>query len=224
MNLAPRDVEGLLEELGLYHNRFSGLFRREEQWHWAGKYLEGLLLEMPRKAVEPMSERVAGGNVRAMQQFLGAGGWQDGAILKQHQRLVEEALGEREGVLIVDDSGFPKQGQASVGVKRQWCGVLGKVANCQVGVFVGYASSRGYTLVNQRLYVPEVWFTKAYTERRQRCGVPEELTFQTKPEMAWQLLKPIITQQRIRFGWVAMDAGYSSDPRLLDRLDRAGIW
>ena len=160
MNLAPRDVEGLLDELGLYHKRFSGLFRRVEQWHWAGKYLEGLLLEIPRKAVEPMAERVAGGKVRAMQQFVGTIGWQDSPILKQHQRLVEEAVGEPEGVLIVDDSGFPKQGKASVGVKRQWCGVLGKVANCQVGVFVGYASSRGYTLVSHRLYMPKADYSK----------------------------------------------------------------
>jgi SRSO17 transposase len=224
MNLAPRDVEGLLDELGLYHKRFSGLFRRAEQWHWAGKYLEGLLLEIPCKAVEPMAERLAGGKVRAMQQFVGTSGWQDSPIVKQHQRLVEEGLGEPEGVLIVDDSGFPKQGNASVGVKRQWCGVLGKVANCQVGVFVGYASSQGYTLVSHQLYMPKVWFRRAYAERRQRCGVPEGLTFQTKPEIAWQLLEPIITQQRIGFRWVTMDGGYSSDPRLLDRLDRVGAW
>jgi SRSO17 transposase len=101
---------------------------------------------------------------------------------------------------------------------------LGKVANCQVGVFVGYASSRGYTLVSHRLYMPEVWFSGAYAERRQRCGVPEGLTFQNKPEIAWQLLEPIITQQRIRSRWVTMDGGYSSDPRLLDRLDGVGAW
>ena len=105
MNLAPRDVEGLLDELGLYHKRFSGLFRRAEQWHWAGKYLEGLLLEIPRKAVEPMAERLAGGKVRAMQQFVGTSGWQDSPIVKQHQRLVEEGLGEPEGVLIVVSNG-----------------------------------------------------------------------------------------------------------------------
>ena len=224
MNLAPRDVEGLLDELGRYHQRFSPLFHREEQRRWARKYLEGLLLEIPCKAVEPMAERVEDGNVRAMQQFLGAGGWQDEAILRQHQRLVDEALGELDGVLIVDDSGFPKQGPASVGVKRQWCGALGKVANCQVGVFVGYASRLGHTLVSHRLYMPQEWFTTAYAARRRRCQVPEALKFQTKPHIAWQLLEPIITQQRIRFRWVTMDEGYSGDPRLLDGLDQAGGW
>jgi hypothetical protein len=109
MNLAPRDVEGLLDELGMYHKRFSGLFRREEQWHWAGKYLEGLLLEIPCKAIEPIAERLAGGNVRAMQQFVGTSGWQDSPIVKQHQRLVEEGLGEPEGVVSWMTVGSPSK-------------------------------------------------------------------------------------------------------------------
>lgn len=224
MNLAPRDVEGLLEELRLYHIRFSPLFRRQEQRRWSYKYLEGLLLEIPNKAIEPMAERLEGGNVRAMQQFIGAGAWDDEAILKQHQRLVDESLGEPDGVLIVDDSGFPKQGSHSVGVKRQYCGVLGKVANCQVGVFVGYASSKGYTLVDCQLYMPEDWFGDEYAERRRKCGVPEDLTFQTKPQIAWALLEPLITEKRIRFRWVAMDEGYSEDPQFLDNLDQVGAW
>jgi len=223
-NLAPRDVEGLLEELRLFHIRFSPFFLREEQRHWSRKYLEGLLLEIPNKAIEPMAERLEGGNVRAMQQFIGAGVWDDGVILKQHQWMVDVGLGEPDGVLIVDDSGFPKQGEHSVGVKRQWCGILGKVDNCQVGVLVGYASSKGYTLVNHQLYMPEEWFGDAYAERRRKCGVPEDLSFQTKPQIAWQLLEPIITEKRIRFRWVAMDEGYSGSPQLLDNLDQAGAW
>lgn len=224
MNLAPRDVEGLLEELRWYHIRFSPLFRRQEQRRWSYKYLEGLLLEIPNKAIEPMAERLEGGNVRAMQQFIGAGAWDDGAILRQHQRLVDESLGEPAGVLIVDDSGFPKQGSHSVGVKRQYCGVLGKVANCQVGVFIGYASSKGYTLVDCQLYMPEEWFGDEYAERRRKCGVPEDLTFQTKPQIAWALLEPLITEKRIRFRWVTMDEGYSEDPQFLDNLDQVGAW
>jgi SRSO17 transposase len=224
MNLAPRAVEGLLEEVQWYHMRFSPLFRREEQRYWSRKYLEGLLLEIPNKAIEPMAERLEGGNVRAMQQFIGAGAWDDRAILTQHQRLVDEALGEPNGVLIVDDSGFPKQGEDSVGVKHQWCGNVGKVAKCQVGVFVGYTSSQGYTLVDHRLYMPEDWFSDAYAERRRKCGVPEDLPFHTKPQIAWQLLEPIITEQRIRFRWVTMDEGYSKEPQFLDHLDQAGAW
>ena len=94
---------------------------------------------------------------------------------------VEKDLGADDGVLMVDGSDFPKQGVHAVGVKRQYCGELGKRANCQAGVFVGYGSSQGYTLLDRRLYVPAEWLTDdAYTERRRQCGLPPELTFKTE--------------------------------------------
>lgn len=138
LNLAPRDVEGLLDELEAYHALFSSLFYRIEQRHWAKTDLEGQLLDIPRKSMEPMVLALEGPNpaaVRAMQQFIGEGAWDEAPLLVQHQRLVDETLGAVNGVLIVDSSGFPKQGRDSVGVARQYCGVLGKVANCQVGSF-----------------------------------------------------------------------------------------
>jgi len=159
VNLAPRDVEGLLDELRAYHASFSPLFARAEQRHWALQYLQGLLLDLPRKSVEPMALALRDGNIRAMQQFIGEGAWDDTAILAAHQRLVAQTLGEPDGVLIVDGSEFPKKGEASVGVARQYCGALGKIANCQAGVFVAYASQKGYTLLDRRLYMPAVWFT-----------------------------------------------------------------
>ena len=158
LNLAPRDIEGLMAELEAYHALFSPLFYRTEQRHWAQKYLEGLLLDIPRKSMEPMVLALEGPHpaaVRALQQFIGEGAWDDDAILVQHQRLVDETLGAANGVLIVDPSGFPKHDQHSVGVARQSCGALGKVANCQVGVFLGYASAAGDPLIDRRLYLPE---------------------------------------------------------------------
>jgi SRSO17 transposase len=95
---------------------------------------------------------------------------------------VDRDLGEDDGVLILDGSDFPKQGETSMGVKRQYCGELGQRANCQARVFLGYASRKGYTLLDRRLYLPQEWVTvAAYAERRRRCGVPQEITFTTKP-------------------------------------------
>ena len=91
-------------------------------------------------------------------------------MLRRHWRLVQEGLGDEDGVLTVDGSDFPKQGTHSVGVPRQWCGMMGKVDNCQVGVFLGYASSRGHTLLDRRLFLPEKRFTPAYAERREKWG------------------------------------------------------
>jgi len=125
VNLAPRDITALLDELRVYHGHFGPLFARREQREWGLQYLQGLLSDLPRKSIEPMALALPDGNVRAMQQFIGEGAWDDTAILAAHQRLVAETLGEPDGVLIVDGSDFPKQGTASVGVARQYCGALG---------------------------------------------------------------------------------------------------
>jgi len=94
------------------------------------------------------------------------------------------ATGHTPGVLMFDETGFVKKGKDSVGVARQYCGTLGTVENCQVGVFAGYASRKGYALVDKRLFLPEVWWTDAYAARCTRCNVPDELTFQSKPQLA----------------------------------------
>ena len=100
-------------------------------------------------------------------------------------------MGEPDGVLMFDETGFVKKGQDSVGVARQYCGTLGKVENCQVGVFAAYASRQGYALVDKRLFLPEAWFTEAYAARRTKCKVPAELTFQSKPQLAAAMLQAI---------------------------------
>src|SRR5262245_22225236 len=182
INLAPRDVEALADDLLAYHAAFAPLFQREEQRQWALTYLHGQLLDLERKSIEPMALAHPDGNVQAMQQFISLGAWDDAAVLKTHQQLVADTLGDRDsGVLIIDGCDFPKQGSYSVGVARQWCGALGKVANCQASVVAAYASREGYTLVDRRLYMPAKWFTPAYQGRRERCGVPADLPFHTQP-------------------------------------------
>ena len=119
LGVTPGEVAALHGELLAYHAAFAPHFRRAEQRHWALKYTEGQLLPLERKTIEPMADALDGGNVQALQQFIGVGGWDDAAVLVKHQRLVAETLGEGDtGVLIIDGCDFPKQGRESVGVAR----------------------------------------------------------------------------------------------------------
>ena len=140
MNLKPQDIDPLLEALGQYHAIYSPLFRRREQREWAATYLNGLLMDIPNKPIEPMILALKGADPNAiggMQHFISQGVWNDGVILKRHWQEVDRDLGDEDGVYILDSSEFPKQGGDSVGVKRQHCGELGKIANCIAGVFDG---------------------------------------------------------------------------------------
>jgi SRSO17 transposase len=138
---------------------------------------------------------------------------------------VDRTLGEDDGVLILDGSDFPKQGQASVGVKRQYCGEVGKRANCQAGVYLAYASRKGYTLLDRRLYLPQEWVQEeAYAARRRRCGVPADLPFTTKPMLGWEMLQAVHQASTLRCRWVTCDEAFGRDTALLDRIDALGLW
>src|SRR5215469_3721765 len=198
--LAAEEIASLAEELVAYHQHFAPLFYRREQREWAATYLRGLLTaDVPRKNVEAMALRLLGvgphaeREVRALQQFIGEGKWDDDALLAEHQRWVNETLGEEDGVLIVDGSEFPKHGQHSAGVAPQWCGHTGKKDNCQAGVFLGYASRKGATLLVHRLYLPESWFAQDHRTLWQDCQIPDEIAFQTKHELAAELVEKIMT-------------------------------
>ncbi len=115
---------------------------------------------------------------------MGQSPWSWEPALEIRQGLVLETLGEAEGVLLIDEFGMVKQGQHSVGVARQWCGSVGKVANSQVGVYLVYASRKGHSFLDARLFLPEQWFAETHQGKRQAGGVPEELSYQTKPEIA----------------------------------------
>jgi SRSO17 transposase len=226
-NLVPRDLEGIAEELVTYHALFHELFQRREQREWSAFYLRGQLADLERKTVEPMVLALHGPDlaaVRAGQQFLGEGAWEDGPILARHQQLVAESLGEPDGVVIFDGSGFPKQGTHSVGVASQYCGALGKIANCQQGVFAAYASRKGYTFLDRRLYIPEEWFNDAHAPLRQRYGVPAALQFQTEPQLALEMLRGLVEREAVPFRWVVADEHYGMIPTFLDGVAATGKW
>lgn len=222
MGLAPQDVTELTDELEEYHAHFSPLFQRKEQRHWALKYMEGQMLELKSRSIEPMALHLEGGNVQAMQQFISEGPWDDEKVLEKHQQLVNESLGEDDGVVTLDSTEFPKQGSHSVGVARQHCGVTGNVDNCQSGVFLGYASSKGYTLVDRRLFMPEKWFGEKYRKRREACKVPGDLVFRTKPQLGWEMIEKLDQKQTLRFLWVVGDELFGRSTWLLDQIDGAG--
>lgn len=224
LDLTPEEVAALADELMHYQAAFADLYYRKEQAHWGYKYLQGLLLPIERKSIEPMALALDGGDVQAMQQFIGQGQWHDETLLHQHWRLVDETLGEADGVCIIDGSDFPKQGEHSVGVARQWCGRLGKVDNCQAGVFTAYASRKGYTLLDRRLYLPEEWFDAAHRERWKKCGIPEETPFQTKPGLALEMLRAIVAAGSLRFRWVTCDEAFGRDTEFLEGVAALQRW
>src|SRR5262245_50537804 len=144
----------------------------------------GQFSKLERKSIEPMALKVEGGTIRGLQRFISDVVWDEEQMRWNYHQLVAEEMSDPDGVLMFDETGFVKKGKDSVGVARQYCGTLGKVENCQVGVFAGYASRQGYALVDKRLFLPEAWLTDASAARRVRCQVPVEWTCQSTPWLA----------------------------------------
>jgi SRSO17 transposase len=227
-NLSDKDVEQFVEELDHYVRLFEPAFRRREQWARGRVYLKGLLGDTQRKTAERMALEV-GENVRDLQHFVGQSPWRKEPVVVIHQGLMASTLGETDGVMLIDESGVVKQGQDSVGVARQYCGSVGKVANSQVGVHLGYVSRIGYSLVDSRLFMPQEWFDEAYAERKKACGVPEDLIFQTKPEIGLGLLQAAVKRNEqaddvLPFQWVAADELYGDSPAFRDGVAALNKW
>lgn len=223
--LPEQAIEMSAEELIVFHRWFEAYFQRREQREWSLFYLCGQLSNMERKTIEAMVLTLHGAEVNAvrdLQRFMSENRWDQGGILKQHQVLVGKWLGEPAGVVIADGSGFPKQGNHSVGVAHQYCGHLGKVANCQQGVFLAYASSRGYTFLDERLYLPEDWFTVAYQTRWKACGIPEGQPFRTEPALALEMVAGLAHRAVISFNWVAADETYGRSAEFCDGVSALG--
>jgi SRSO17 transposase len=188
---------------------------RSERKHWSEVYIRGLLLDGERKSIEPLAARVGDGNVQAMQQLVGQSPWE---WIPVWERLAKRMTAELEpdSAWVVDDTGFPKQGDHSVGVERQYSGTLGKVGNCQVAVSLHHVGEQGHTILGWRLYLPETWVKDG--ERRKEAGIPKDIFFKTK----WQLGLDIIDQAR---GWgledriVVSDGGYGESTEFRDGLE-----
>lgn len=215
------------QELVDFHKLFAPHFHRAEQRCWSAFYLCGQLAGLARKTIEPMVLALLGRvpeAVRAVQQFISQSPWAIEPVIVQLEALVVDSLSDPEGVIIADGSGFPKRGKHSAGVARQYCGRLGKVENCQEGVFLVYASVKGQAFLNGRLYLPEDWFAPDHADRRAQCGLPRQTPFQTEPKIALELIRQVVDRERVAFRWVAADADFGRDPGFLDGLAVLGKW
>jgi len=225
--LTAQDREAICQALTDYAQEFDVCFQRREQRQWSMLYLCGQLSNLERKTIEPVVLGLLGPDrnaVRAVQQFIGQGQWEARVLIECHQDLVAKSLGNPQGVVIVDGSGFPKRGPHSVGVARQYCGALGKVANCQEGVFVVYASRHGYTFLNGRLYLPAEWFDAQHRRQWLACGLPDDTRFHTEPELALEMIQDLVSRSVIPFQWVTCDEHFGQNPAFLDGIAALGKW
>jgi SRSO17 transposase len=218
-DLARGDIKDFMSELRGFHEQFYDCFQRSESREHFFNYMVGQFSPLERKSIEPIALAVENGNVRALQRFVSEAPWDDTNIEIKYRSLVNDDLGSPDGVLIFDESGFVKKGDESVGVARQYCGNIGKVDNCQVGVFAAYASEKGYALVNKRLFVPEKWFSDDHALRRQKCKMPEDVVFRTKPQLAAEMLEEIRREKLLPFKYVLADSIYGMSPEFIGAVE-----
>ena len=202
------------------HECIAGRFRRPEPRRRALEYLQGLLSSVERKNGWQLAEQVGDATPDGVQRLLSTYRWDADQVRDDHRDYVVEHLGDADGVLVVDETGFLKKGDKSVGVQRQYSGTAGRIENSQVGVFLAYAGVKGRTLLDRELYLPQVW-AKDW-ERRREAGVPEHVEFRTKPQLAQMMLERAV-ESGIPFGWVTGDEVYGSDRNLRRWLEREGI-
>ena len=199
------------EELEVVSKRLSPHFARSEVRDRARDYLLGLLSTVERKNSWQLAEVAGNATPYGLQHLLGRANWDAEEVRDELREYVIEHLGDEQAVLIVDETGFIKKGQESVGVKRQYTGTAGKAENCQVGVFLAYASERGQAFIDRELYLPKEW---AKDEgRRKRAGVPERIGMRTKPKLAKEMLRRAL-EAGVEASWVVADSVYGDTRRL----------
>lgn len=231
------DLRAAGKKLELLHDRFEDLFGRRETREHSLTYLRGLLLAEGRKSVERLTLQLLPravddaielqSDVLAMQRFLTLSPWEATDVQAEIQAVFAEEFvpaGERwplGTVGVIDESSFVKQGTESVGVKRQWCGRLGKVENCQTGVFLIGMTPAGTALLEHQLFLPKEWAADA--KHRSKTRVPEDVTFRTKPEIARQLLERTMANGKVRFDWIVGDEGYGRSGEWFDWLESQNL-
>ena len=197
-------VRNWQKELEALHGRIAPRFRRSEPRRRALGYLKGLLSAAQRKNGWQLAEQMGEARPDGVQRLLNAADWDADRVRDDLRHYVMEHLGDEDAVLIVDETGFLKKGMGSVGVKRQYSGTAGRIENCQIGVFLCYGTACGAAVIDRALYVPKEWTEDS--ERMREAGVPEEVSFKTKPQLAREAEVPC--------GWVCGDTVYGKDRRL----------
>ncbi len=211
-----KDLRAVQKDLAGFVDYFKSEFGRSERRHWCGMYLSGLMLDGERKSIEPMAERLDGGDVQALSQFVNQSPWAFEPVQEKLRRFLFERLKPQKGFLILDDTTFPKKGTHSVGVSHQYCGALGKQANCQSLVSWQYASAEMHFPLQAELYLPASWTSDL--KRMKKAGVPERRwKFQEKWRLALELLD--LFRADVPHEAILCDAGYGQSKEFLHALD-----
>src|SRR6266536_1650302 len=208
MEIELERVEEWGGELLVLHNRLRPHFVRSEARDRAIRYIQGLLSEVKRKNGWQLAEQAGEKTPDGMQRLLNSAIWSAEAVRDELHEYIIENLADADGVLVVDETGFLKQGTQSAGVKRQYSGTAGRVANCQIGVFLAYASRDGHVLLDRELYLPQEWAQD--NVRREEAHIPGEIAFATKPVLARQMIQRAVAHH-IPFKFVTGDSVYGSD-------------
>jgi SRSO17 transposase len=224
----PELTPEVLQRLEGYAAQFRDDFGFDRPARWCPVYLAGLIQEGERKSIEPLSHRVAlpaelrvKDSEQALQQFVNQSPWDDQRVLKRYRALMARTFADPRGIFVIDDTSFPKQGKHSVGVQRQYCGALGKKANCQCAVSVHYVAPKGHYPLAMRLYLPEVWLNDP--RRLDKAGVPaDERRPRSKGQIALELLD-LVRAEGLPGGLVVADAGYGVSGPFRDGLAERGL-
>jgi SRSO17 transposase len=220
--MTEQELLALKPELDRFLAEYAPLFGQEENARHAVCFVQGLLDGRERRSVENIAEAIAGCNVRNLQAFITTGSWRDRDILARLRRDALAVLADDDAVWNSDETGFPKKGTKSVGVKRQYSGTLGRTDNCQIGVFANYCSSKGHTLVDRRLYLPkEEWIDDQV--RRDEAAVPAQVVFRTKPELALEMLADACVEG-VPIRWVGGDSVYGDNLTFVQGARALGKW
>ncbi|WP_435869739.1 IS701 family transposase [Actinoplanes xinjiangensis] len=217
------EVDQWSGELDRLHARFADRFTRSEPRRRARQYLSGLVAGLDRMNGWTLAEQAGDLSPDGMQRLLRWADWDVDAVRDEVRDYVIEHLGDPNGVLIIDDTGFLKKGVKSAGVQRQYSGTAGRIENCQIGIFLAYHSARGHALIDRQLYLPAAW-----TDDRDRCraaAVPDEVGFATKTEMARQMFERAFAAG-VPAAWVTMDEAYGQSKSLrvwLEDHDQAHV-
>jgi SRSO17 transposase len=220
---ARREVVSWAEQLAEVAERIGPRFLRSEPRRHALVYLQGLLSSVERKNSWQLAEQAGEPGPYQFQHLLGRAVWEADEVRDDLQAYVREHCADPEAVLIVDETGFLKKGNHSVGVQRQYSGTAGRIENCQIGVFLAYSAARGHTFLDRALYVPEEWTQDK--QRRRAAGIPEEIRFATKPVLARQMIERTLAHG-VPARWVSGDSVYGNDGKLrlwLEEHQRAHV-
>ena len=218
-------IKKINDKLFSFHKDFFNCFFRVEQEILGQSYLQGLLSDVTRKNIEKIVLEYSNpSRVRSHQKFLSDYKWNDRMMIAEINKKVAALLSSVDGMLTLDESDIPKKGKESVGVARQYCGNTGKIDNCQAGIFLGYSSSKGYALLEKELFLPALWFSDEYAERRIKTKIPEGTKFRSKLEIAEKMILKKIEENNFLVQWVGFDATFGISNEFRSCIAKTGCY